>query len=71
MDGQDMDVCEGIEDVGLTLRKYRSSKVELLFLVPAMKTRTIHIKTAMERRKGAVMQQIRPALTMMALCIEL
>lgn len=52
-----------------TLRKYRSSSVELWFLVPARKTRTRHIRTAMERRNGAVIQQMRPALTIVVLCM--
>jgi hypothetical protein len=47
----------------LTFRKYRSSTVLLRSKVPARKTSTMHTSTAKVRRKGAAMQQIRPALT--------
>lgn len=49
-----------------TLRKYRSSTVLLRSMVPAMNTNTVQMRTAMVRRKGAVIQHIRPAETMMA-----
>lgn len=35
-------------------------------MVPAMKTRTVQTRTAMVRRKGAVIQHMRPAETMIA-----
>lgn len=50
----------------LTLRKYKSSTVLFRSMVPARNISTIQTRTAMVRRKGAVIQHIRPAETMIA-----